>query len=157
GDLVLDTKDNCPKVANKDQADADGDGIGDACDPSPLPAPQPVAVAPVLALGRVPASEHLDQVRAGIMVPASCSAACELAARAVTTRRSAGLPAGTVLAEGRGELTGKGDTFLFLALTKPALKAIRRAGRANATLQVAVADDTGHAGTTRSRALVLRR
>lgn len=32
GDGVNDDVDNCPDVANADQADADGDGIGDACD-----------------------------------------------------------------------------------------------------------------------------
>lgn len=32
GDGVHDFADNCPKVANPDQADSDGDGIGDACD-----------------------------------------------------------------------------------------------------------------------------
>ncbi|MBA2751461.1 MAG: thrombospondin type 3 repeat-containing protein, partial [Actinobacteria bacterium] len=32
GDGVEDVLDNCPDVANPDQADADGDGIGDACD-----------------------------------------------------------------------------------------------------------------------------
>ncbi len=32
GDGVLDTIDNCPTVANADQADSDGDSIGDACD-----------------------------------------------------------------------------------------------------------------------------
>src|SRR2546426_1909792 len=33
GDGVCDADDDCPLVANPDQADADADGIGDACDP----------------------------------------------------------------------------------------------------------------------------
>ncbi|MCA1818570.1 MAG: thrombospondin type 3 repeat-containing protein [Thermoplasmatota archaeon] len=33
-DGVSDHPDNCPSVANNDQADADRDGVGDACDPS---------------------------------------------------------------------------------------------------------------------------
>ena len=32
GDGVSDSNDNCPDVANPDEADSDGDGIGDACD-----------------------------------------------------------------------------------------------------------------------------
>ena len=35
GDGLIDSEDNCPDVANSDQADADQDGLGDACDPSP--------------------------------------------------------------------------------------------------------------------------
>ncbi len=37
GDGVADCKDNCPTVANADQADADGNGVGIACEPSLLP------------------------------------------------------------------------------------------------------------------------
>jgi lysophospholipase L1-like esterase len=35
GDEVDGTADNCPSVANTDQADYDGDGVGDACDDTP--------------------------------------------------------------------------------------------------------------------------
>src|SRR5262245_9981170 len=35
GDGVSDSADNCPGVANPDQADSDGDGLGDACDACP--------------------------------------------------------------------------------------------------------------------------
>jgi len=47
GDGVADIDDNCPTVANPDQADSDGDGVGDACDVCPnvaATAPQQMAV-----------------------------------------------------------------------------------------------------------------
>jgi hypothetical protein len=37
GDGVCNANDNCPDVANADQADSDGDGVGDACDAPPDP------------------------------------------------------------------------------------------------------------------------
>jgi hypothetical protein len=38
-DGVADCFDDCPTVADANQADADRDGTGDACDPTPLPVP----------------------------------------------------------------------------------------------------------------------
>jgi hypothetical protein len=35
GDGCVDDADNCPGIANADQADGDADGVGDACDPHP--------------------------------------------------------------------------------------------------------------------------
>jgi len=36
GDGVTDASDNCPLIANADQADADNDGVGDACETYPV-------------------------------------------------------------------------------------------------------------------------
>jgi len=56
GDGVFDAEDNCPEIANADQADADDNGVGDVCDetqdgptttPLPAAAPTSAAAAPV--------------------------------------------------------------------------------------------------------------
>lgn len=44
GDGVPDLADDCPGLANADQADGDGDGVGDACDPEPAVARQHLVV-----------------------------------------------------------------------------------------------------------------
>lgn len=56
-DGVDNRSDNCPGVANSDQADADRDGLGDVCDSPPDPVPTPVpapAVTPVPAPAATP-------------------------------------------------------------------------------------------------------
>ena len=42
GDAVPDSLDNCPAVANPNQADGDANGIGDACTPTSPPPPPPI-------------------------------------------------------------------------------------------------------------------
>lgn len=50
GDGTRDSEDNCPEVANPNQADSDGDGLGDACD-----TPDAVNHAPTVL---TPAADH---------------------------------------------------------------------------------------------------
>ncbi len=50
GDGVPNAMDNCPDVANRDQADADMDGLGDACDPCPMVANPGGMMCPGLTL-----------------------------------------------------------------------------------------------------------
>ena len=48
GDGVPDNTDNCPDIANPDQADSDGDGDGDACDPDVPTSGKPMTWLPIL-------------------------------------------------------------------------------------------------------------
>jgi hypothetical protein len=55
GDGIPDSLDNCPAVANPDQADSDGDGLGDLCDPvMPPPPPDPLRDAFLVRYDQVP-------------------------------------------------------------------------------------------------------
>jgi hypothetical protein len=50
GDGIPDVIDNCPHIANVDQADMDGDHVGDACDPQPdVPAESIAYFSPMIS------------------------------------------------------------------------------------------------------------
>ncbi|MEA2125253.1 MAG: hypothetical protein QOI80_2035, partial [Solirubrobacteraceae bacterium] len=99
GDAVPDIDDDCPKLANADQADADGDGLGDVCDPSPTAAggPQPSA-GPKLTIHGLARRYRSAELRAGLAVPVRCTSACALSG--VLRARK------TVLGRGVGGLQG---------------------------------------------------
>ena len=59
GDGVIDPADNCPTVANADQADTDGDHVGNACDPYPN---DPDNLAACLAGAQVVADDDGDGI-----------------------------------------------------------------------------------------------
>jgi hypothetical protein len=60
GDGISDDEDNCPTVANSDQADANGDGLGDACK---VVASEPIFdINPVAVNSPVPVTATLEGV-----------------------------------------------------------------------------------------------
>jgi Tol biopolymer transport system component len=65
GDGVRDLLDNCPFVANPDQADSDGNGVGDACEPFVVNTP-PSCTSAVAAPNRIwPPNNHMVPISIG--------------------------------------------------------------------------------------------
>lgn len=64
-DIVLDGIDNCPNVANTDQADSDGNGIGDACEPKPEPKPLTITCGSGAGQAALPILLSLGLVKLG--------------------------------------------------------------------------------------------
>lgn len=67
GDTIADTADNCPLVANRDQADWNNNGVGAACDPS-----EQISVSPggsAAFVGRDGRSRFMD----GFSIPLGCA------------------------------------------------------------------------------------
>ncbi len=134
GDAVQDAGDNCPKVANKDQADTDGDGLGDLCDPETRK-PDPAAAAaakraPKVTVLKLARRYRAQQIKAGLAVPVRCDAPCLLKATLTTGR--------TTLGTAAGGLEDRGDTYLFVKVRQTPRRATK------ATLKVTASDDAGH-------------
>ena len=55
GDKVADTEDNCPEVANPDQADTNGDRVGDACEEA-----APIDTTPPMVLSTIPQANAIE-------------------------------------------------------------------------------------------------
>jgi len=68
GDGVCDALDDCPTVADPDQADSDGDTIGDACDPCD-DALATQAIAPQLKLGKHAGVNTALRFTGGMILP----------------------------------------------------------------------------------------
>ena len=80
GDGVCDPSDNCPAIANPDQADGDTDATGDACDPCTNPAS---LTEPLLQVRKLdtPAGDDRLTVRGAIGLPLPIAPALDPASR----------------------------------------------------------------------------
>ena len=119
-----DARDNCPRNANKEQADADGNGLGDACDPNSSLATEfvaPASTAVDTVKDRIAARVTLSSprcsaprdARGGMPASVRCSEACSVSARLRSPRRrQARSSARRVVASGEAALEGPGHLRL---------------------------------------------
>ena len=138
-DDIEDIVDNCPKKPNADQADADADGTGDVCDPqTTAPSRAAGSANGRVSVGRLPRRVRVEELGAGLAVPVSCSAACNVTgelrvSRAVARRLRLG---SSVLGRGAAKVAGKASSFVFVRIRSATLRRVRKARTVPATVMV---------------------
>jgi hypothetical protein len=162
-DGVSDVDDNCPKVANPDQADDDADGKGNKCDPqndltgapsgpaAPVQAQASAQTAPKLTIEGLARRQHLAELRAGLAVPVRCTAPCAVAGDLRLK------PGRVVLGRGAAKTERAGLTFVFVRLTRAGRSRVARVRRAPATLRLIFSAADGSGRSVVRKSLVLGR
>ncbi len=99
GDGVANGADNCPEIANADQADADKDGKGDVCDPCPTANPGAIRCVKALTIEQIRDPGNADH-------PAPGSVRALVSDVHVTGVKSAGTNRGFFIQSGVGPFQG---------------------------------------------------
>jgi len=98
---------------------------------------------------RVGSRHRVDELGAGLTVPATCSEGCTLTATLVADRASARRlrlrGARATVGRGTAELAGAGRTFVFVDLRRDALRRVTRRRPLRAVLRLTATDAAGNA------------
>ena len=126
GDSVADATDNCPNVANANQADVDRDGVGTACDITEIVVLRDTTKPVVLGTASEVSRARLRS--RGLRVRFSCSEACKVSGRLVAGTKTAATKSGSLTKAGAGTLTFKASKSGRRAIGKrKRLKVVLRA------------------------------